>query len=219
MRKGGQHQALECKLDDWDLQSDPYSCSSDLDGVWNSKTHLLAFTFVGNGFLHHMVRRIVSTLRQIGQGLRPVESIDLILSGNQETGAAAPARGLWRMGLEWAELPPTPKISLSQVGEPSASGTKKGNTSKCKSKSAETNDSGIAEDMLLAQSVSRADMTVGAVVEDSRHRGGHRVGNFPKYYDFNPVAERMKMLPGRVCDWSSCQKLYGNERMGEYLSV
>ena len=218
--QGGQHKELECKLDDWDLQTDPYSCCSDLDGELDSKTHLLAFTFVGNGFLHHMVRRIVSTLRQIGQGLRPVESIDLILSGNEETGAAAPARGLWRMGLEWAILPPAPTTLLSRMATSSKNEGTQGTTpTRRNSTTAATDSTGIAEDMLLAQSFSRVDMTVGAVVADSRQRGGHRVGNFPKYYDFNPVAERMKMLPDRVCDWSSCYKLCENERMGEYLSV
>ena len=34
-------------------------------------------------------------------------------------------------------------------------------------------------------------MEQSSVVEQSRQSGGHIVGNFPKYYDFNPIHERL----------------------------
>ena len=56
--------------------------------------------------LHHMVRRIVSTLREVGQinessksgGRRRVEAIDSIFAGAEQTGPAAPARGCGEWG-------------------------------------------------------------------------------------------------------------------------
>ncbi|KAF0693904.1 Aste57867_15178 [Aphanomyces stellatus] len=49
----------------------------------------------GNGFLRHMVRRIMGTLRPIGEGRLPPEVMLEVLAGRQEPGPSVPSRGLW----------------------------------------------------------------------------------------------------------------------------
>jgi len=57
---------------------------------------LITFTFKGNGFLYHMVRILMGTLLEVGEGKRSCHSIpDLILSQNREhAGALIPSVGL-----------------------------------------------------------------------------------------------------------------------------
>ena len=58
----------------------------------------LQFTIVGNGFLHHMVRIMVSTLLEVGRGERTVESLpDLFGGKREEAGELIPACGLCLM--------------------------------------------------------------------------------------------------------------------------
>lgn len=55
-------------------------------------------TFVGNGFLYNMVRIMVGTLIEVGQGLRSPESIPQLFGGKREdAGYLVPARGLCLM--------------------------------------------------------------------------------------------------------------------------
>lgn len=60
---------------------------------------LLTFTFVGNGFLHHMIRILMGTLLEVGMGKRRAESMTGILAAcNREAaGALVPAKGLTLM--------------------------------------------------------------------------------------------------------------------------
>ncbi len=60
---------------------------------------LITFTFKGDGFLYHMVRILVGTLLEVGEGKRSLYGIpELIASGNREqAGALAPALGLTLM--------------------------------------------------------------------------------------------------------------------------
>ena len=53
----------------------------------------------GNGFLYNMVRILVGTVLEVGQGLRQPESIPLLFSRKirEEAGETAPARGLCLM--------------------------------------------------------------------------------------------------------------------------
>lgn len=57
---------------------------------------LLVLTFLGNGFLHHMVRILVGTLLEVGMGRRTPESMEeLLLAGSRAAaGALVPAKGL-----------------------------------------------------------------------------------------------------------------------------
>jgi tRNA pseudouridine38-40 synthase len=57
----------------------------------------LTYEIEGNGFLRHMVRAIVGTLVEVGQGRRPVSSVEALLAGGRraEAGATAPPHGLF----------------------------------------------------------------------------------------------------------------------------
>lgn len=58
----------------------------------------IRFTVTGNGFLHHMVRILVSTLLEVGRGDRSIESLPQLFGGKREdAGALIPACGLCLM--------------------------------------------------------------------------------------------------------------------------
>lgn len=56
----------------------------------------IAFHFVGNGFLHHMVRILMGTLLEVGGGKRTPESVAMLLETGirAEAGPLVPAKGL-----------------------------------------------------------------------------------------------------------------------------
>lgn len=58
---------------------------------------LLHFTFVGDGFLHKMVRIIVGTLLEIGSGTMELEAIDEVFASKvrKNAGETVPAQGLF----------------------------------------------------------------------------------------------------------------------------
>lgn len=59
----------------------------------------LCFTVTGNGFLYNMVRILVGTLLEIGQGRRTAASVQALLEGGrrEEAGYTVPAHGLCLM--------------------------------------------------------------------------------------------------------------------------
>ncbi len=63
---------------------------------WNRQGSRLLFRVVGDGFLRGMVRSLVGTLIEVGQGRRTVENIRWLLSGEprSQAGPTAPAHGL-----------------------------------------------------------------------------------------------------------------------------
>lgn len=60
---------------------------------------LIAFTFVGNGFLHHMIRILMGTLLEVGKGERTPKSMEAVLGSlsREKAGALVPAKGLTLM--------------------------------------------------------------------------------------------------------------------------
>ena len=71
---------------------------------WRESGPELRFHIVGSGFLRGMVRSIVGTLLEVGQGRRAPESVERLLEGASrgEAGPTAPAHGLV---LEWVRYP------------------------------------------------------------------------------------------------------------------
>lgn len=57
--------------------------------------YFICVELVANGFLRHMVRRIIGTLRPIGEGTYPPSRMQQVLDGELEPGPSAPAKGLW----------------------------------------------------------------------------------------------------------------------------
>lgn len=72
---------------------------------WTQKDGLLVFNITANRFLRGMVRLIVGTLIEVGQGKRSVSDFEnLIISKNlQKTAAAAPADGLYLSKVDYPE--------------------------------------------------------------------------------------------------------------------
>ncbi|RLN27427.1 hypothetical protein BBJ28_00009866 [Nothophytophthora sp. Chile5] len=57
--------------------------------------HFVCVELVANGFLRHMVRRIIGTLRPIGEGTYPPSRVQQVLAGEIEPGPSAPSKALW----------------------------------------------------------------------------------------------------------------------------
>lgn len=60
------------------------------------RENLIFFTFEGNGFLYHMVRILMGTLLEVGEGKRSADSIPQLLQAQDRTqaGVLVPAKGL-----------------------------------------------------------------------------------------------------------------------------
>ncbi|KAG6609320.1 tRNA pseudouridine(38-40) synthase [Phytophthora cinnamomi] len=57
--------------------------------------HFVCIELVANGFLRHMVRRIIGTLRPIGEGTQPPSRMQQVLAGEVQPGPSAPTKALW----------------------------------------------------------------------------------------------------------------------------
>ncbi|QIL45763.1 tRNA pseudouridine(38-40) synthase TruA [Vagococcus coleopterorum] len=62
-----------------------------------TKDEMITFTFTGEGFLYNMVRIIVGTLLEVGDGTKEVSAIEEILNqkDRQKAGHTVPAQGLF----------------------------------------------------------------------------------------------------------------------------
>jgi tRNA pseudouridine38-40 synthase len=71
--------------------------------AYPSEGRFVIFEIEADGFLRHMVRSIVGTLVEVGEGRREVESIgELLRSGNRAlAGPTAPARGLFLVRVDY----------------------------------------------------------------------------------------------------------------------
>ena len=74
-----------------------------LTAGWRPAAGLLTFEISGEGFLRHMVRRIVGTLVEIGSGRRPEHEIARLLASGpvQDVARTAPACGLFLVRVEY----------------------------------------------------------------------------------------------------------------------
>ncbi|TMW60877.1 hypothetical protein Poli38472_000919 [Pythium oligandrum] len=57
--------------------------------------HFICVELIATGFLRHMVRRIMGSVRPIAEGTYPVSRMQQILDGELEPGPSAPTKGLW----------------------------------------------------------------------------------------------------------------------------
>lgn len=64
--------------------------------------HGIQFKFIGDGFMHHMVRILVGTLLEVGKGTRTAESVTGLFAGSRsDAGFTAPAKGLCLMEVRY----------------------------------------------------------------------------------------------------------------------
>lgn len=58
---------------------------------------VVIFKFTANAFLHHMVRNIVGTLLEVGQGRKPIDWVKTVLESKdrRQAGVTAPPQGLY----------------------------------------------------------------------------------------------------------------------------
>lgn len=68
---------------------------------WEERSGLLAYRISANSFLYGMVRALVGTMLEVGQGRRSLQAFAGLLNGGErsEAGPAAPARGLTLVGV------------------------------------------------------------------------------------------------------------------------
>ena len=68
-----------------------------LKSVWNEYDDFLYYTIRADRFLHHMVRSLVGTMIEIGNGNIGIEDFKLIFekSDRRAAGPTAPAHGLY----------------------------------------------------------------------------------------------------------------------------
>ena len=75
--------------------------------TFDAETQELRFRFKGQGFLYNMVRILVGTLLQIGDGLKSVDEMDRLLDvqDRNEAGPTAAPEGLYLLKVEYAQDP------------------------------------------------------------------------------------------------------------------
>jgi tRNA pseudouridine38-40 synthase len=70
-----------------------------------ARGELLRIEIAADGFLHHMVRTVVGTLLECGEGRTAADDLPAILAAADRTkaGATVPGRGLWLAGVRYDE--------------------------------------------------------------------------------------------------------------------
>ena len=71
--------------------------------IFDEPSQELHFHFHGNGFLYNMIRIIVGTTLQIGDGLKPIDELELLLEvcDRNQAGPTAPPEGLFLMKVHY----------------------------------------------------------------------------------------------------------------------
>lgn len=77
-------------------------------GVWGDNTTGVRFVVTGSGFLYKMVRNMVGTLMEVGQGKIGIDSVvqALATGDRQFCGTTAPAQGLVLVGVDYGDAYP-----------------------------------------------------------------------------------------------------------------
>jgi tRNA pseudouridine38-40 synthase len=73
--------------------------------AWKENGSLIVFTIKADRFLRNMVRAIVGTMVDVGQGKTSLEDFEEIILSNDRcrAGQSAPAAGLFLTGIEYPE--------------------------------------------------------------------------------------------------------------------
>ena len=74
--------------------------------AWEAHDGLLVYGITANSFLYGMVRALVGTMLEVGEGRRSLSDLSRLLSGGErsEAGPAAPARGLTLVKVDYEDL-------------------------------------------------------------------------------------------------------------------
>lgn len=74
---------------------------------YQAELHELHFRFYGNGFLYNMVRILVGTLLQIGDGLKPVTELERLIQvkDRRQAGPTAAPQGLYMVRVDYPSDP------------------------------------------------------------------------------------------------------------------
>ena len=106
------HAALQCLLGTHDFRAfaageepDARTVRNVMSAQCRRRGNVVRITVEANAFLRHMVRRIVGTLVEIGEGRKPVEHMEEALhTGNKATaGPTAPAKGLFLVRVRYPD--------------------------------------------------------------------------------------------------------------------
>lgn len=76
------------------------------ESSWETRGGLLVYGITANSFLYGMVRALVGTMLEVGEGRRKLAELARLLDGGErsEAGPAAPARGLTLVGVGYEDL-------------------------------------------------------------------------------------------------------------------
>ena len=97
------HQDFECfSKSKTDVKT--YICRI-MHAHWESEANGLVFTITADRFLRNMVRAIVGTLLEVGQGKKSLAQFEAILASKKrsEAGYSVPAQGLYLMDIQYPE--------------------------------------------------------------------------------------------------------------------
>lgn len=75
------------------------------EAYWSNKNHKMVFTITADRFLRNMVRAIVGTLIEVGQGKIGVEDVKTIIKSRDrgQAGVSVPAKGLYLTRIEYPD--------------------------------------------------------------------------------------------------------------------
>ena len=73
--------------------------------IWNEEKDRLIFTIKADRFLRNMVRAIVGTMIEVGQGKKNLNQFEetILARDRAKAGKSAPAKGLYLSGIEYPD--------------------------------------------------------------------------------------------------------------------
>eukprot|EP00949_MAST-11_sp_MAST-11-sp1_P004020 g4020.t1 len=190
------------------LPENAHHCK-DYTGEWadgNEKEFILCFEISASGFLKHMVRNIMSSLMRVASINSQVPvTLSQLMQGEVQPPAAAPAKGLWLVSGNHPIPEEFRKISVADASFKSASSS--GDLiSKSSPEIEASSPFPRSHSERQAQQLSRPHPAIAAgsiSPNDAVAASGHLYGNFPRYYDFNPISSRMSLLPEDLVQWAA----------------